>query len=315
MCYVEKCCINIPNDIFEFWAIALERKWAHTEKEEKYLTPVPGIRTRACRNISPLHALTTELQDQMVTGRGLLSWKLAKKEHVNEELISKVWPLSINKHAQWFKCDKTKCCIYISQIAPSTTNQFAKHTRPDFPTPSWPSIAILTFLKLSERLPPLLSFLLFPFSMSDLGADSVNRHGYREDKTTSCSDSNGPAIGSRMGEILLAQFFLRGGGWGILLLPWFFPWVSGGGNFFVCAIFSSEGGGGREIFACAIFSRSIRRNLVCRNCFWHQLQFSFSHLPETGILFQVYLPSCTSFFFLLITNNNDNNLVTLRNIT
>ena len=28
-----------------------------------------------------------------------------------------------------------------------------------------------------------------------------------------------------------------------------------------------RGGGGREIFACAIFSRSIRRNLVCRNCF------------------------------------------------
>ena len=45
-----KYCINIPNDTF--WAIALEGKWAHTEKEKKISDP-GGISTHDLRNRSP----------------------------------------------------------------------------------------------------------------------------------------------------------------------------------------------------------------------------------------------------------------------
>ena len=43
--------MNIPYDAF--WAIALERKWAHTEKEQK-ISYLDGVRTHDLRNWSPL---------------------------------------------------------------------------------------------------------------------------------------------------------------------------------------------------------------------------------------------------------------------
>ena len=47
-------------------------------------------------------------------------------DEVGEEVISKVWPPSTNKHIRWFQCGKLKCYIFIPNI---TFWAIGDHTR------------------------------------------------------------------------------------------------------------------------------------------------------------------------------------------
>ena len=81
-----KCFINIPN--YTFWALALERKWDHTEKEKNLWTWWNST-PRPLEQITV--ALPTALQSQMPDS---WSWELAANIYVSEGVSSKVWPLN-----------------------------------------------------------------------------------------------------------------------------------------------------------------------------------------------------------------------------
>ena len=85
--------MNISNNTF--WAIALARKWVHTEKE-KNLWPWRGSNPRSPEQITV--ALPSELQGQMGAGRGKLKWYFAANEHESEGVTSKIWSRSTIKH-------------------------------------------------------------------------------------------------------------------------------------------------------------------------------------------------------------------------
>ena len=62
-----KCCVNIPD--VTFWAVAIERKWAHKEKEKKISDPDGiGWDSNPQRPEQITVVLPTELQGQMGAG-------------------------------------------------------------------------------------------------------------------------------------------------------------------------------------------------------------------------------------------------------